>query len=115
MFGCCVIVGILNASPRIVMAALWLFTGYIDRAYSSILWPLLGLIFLPCTAMAYAIAQNELGGAHGWGLIVLIGGVILDMAIYGSDRARSMRDSHWGPDHTHPGASGGGAGMDASV
>jgi hypothetical protein len=106
MSGCLLAVGIVNALPRIVMAALWLFTDYIDRAFSGLFWPLLGLLLVPCTAIAYAIAQNEFGGVHGWGVLVLAAGIVLDMAIYGADRARSMRDRHWGPDHSHPGGSG---------
>jgi len=103
VFPCCLVFGVLSASPRLIMLGLWLFTDYITRAFNhGILWPLLGLIFLPCTAMAYAIAVNEFGGLHGWGVLVFVLGILIDMLIYGSERARKMRHEHWGPDHTHP-------------
>ena len=105
MFPCCLVFGVLAASPRIIMLGLWLFTDYISRAYDGLLWPLLGIVFLPCTAMAYAIAQNEFDGLHGWGVAILAAGIVLDMAIYGSNRAHRARDRHWGAEHRHPGDS----------
>ena len=36
-----------------------MFTNYLNTAFSSGWWGLLGFLFLPTTTIAYAIAQNE--------------------------------------------------------
>ncbi len=75
-------------TPRFVMVILWLFTTYLERAYGSFWVPLLGFIFLPTTTIAYAIAQNALGGVGtGGGVIVLVVGLLFDLGfITGSTR-----------------------------
>lgn len=87
--GCCLLAGILAASPRLILFGLWLFTDYLTRASVSFFWGLVGFLFAPCTTMAYAIAQNEFNGLHGTGVLVFVAGIILDMVIYyGGGRSR---------------------------
>lgn len=87
--GCCLIVGILAASPRLILFGLWLFTDYLATAGMGFFWALIGLLFAPCTAMAYAIAQNSFGGLQGWGTVIFAAGVLLDITIYyGGRRSR---------------------------
>jgi hypothetical protein len=74
------------ATPRFVMVVLWIFTNYLGRAYDGIIVPLLGFFFLPTTTLTYAIAENETGGLKGWGLILVIIGVLFDLGIWGSGR-----------------------------
>ncbi len=84
--GCCLIVGILTASPRLILFGMWWFTDYLTRAGIPFLWALIGLIFAPCTVIAYALAQNSCGGLHGWGAVVLAAGIVFDILIYHGDR-----------------------------
>ena len=70
-------------TPRVVMVVLWLFTDYLGRAFDTLLWPLLGFIFLPTTTLAYAVAVNSFGGIRGTGLLLLILGVLLDFGLLG--------------------------------
>ena len=65
------------------MVVLWIFTDYLSRAFGSFAWPLLGFFFLPTTTIAYAIAQNEFDGINGWGLVVLILGIAVDLGLLG--------------------------------
>ena len=80
--GCCLVIGVLAASPRIILFGMWLFTDYLSRAYDGILVPFLGFLFLPVTTIAYSIAMNEFGGFRGWGAVITAVGVALDIAIY---------------------------------
>ena len=89
--GCCLIIGIIAASPRLILFGLWVFTDYLTRASLSFIWGFIGFLFAPCTTIAYAIAQNEFHGLHGNGVIVLVAGVVLDVLIYSSNRARRAR------------------------
>lgn len=69
-------------SPRLIIVLLWLFTGWFSDAFSSVLWLLLGLIFLPLTTLWYGISEVYFdGGVQTIGLIIA---VLLDLGIIGS-------------------------------
>ena len=50
----CLLVLLTLAFPRVVLIVLFLFTNYLQRAYTNLLWLLLGFVFLPVTTIAYA-------------------------------------------------------------
>jgi len=79
-------------TPRIVLFILWLFTNYLSRAYDGFVLPFLGFVFLPATTLAYAIAQNELGGVNGIGLVVILIGLAVDVGLLGGG-ARQRRSA----------------------
>ena len=85
---CCVLVLLAFFTPRIVLFVLWLFTNYLSRAYDAFLLPFLGFLFLPATTVAYAIAQNELGGPSGLGLVVVLIGLAVDVGLLGGGARR---------------------------
>jgi hypothetical protein len=89
---CCVLILLAFFTPRIVLFLMWLFTSYLSRAFDGFLVPFLGFLFLPATTLAYAIAQNELGGPNGLGLIVIVVGLAVDIGLLGGG-ARSRRSS----------------------
>ncbi len=89
---CCVLVLLALVGPRVVLVLLWLFTSYLSRAFDTFLWPLLGFLVLPWTTIAYAVAQNELGGLSGLGLVVLALGLLVDLGVVGGG-ARRRRSS----------------------
>jgi hypothetical protein len=79
----CLVVLLALLAPRFVMFVLWLFTEYLTTAFASGWWALLGFLFLPTTTIAYAVAQNEFDGIEGWGLVILIVGVAVDLGLVG--------------------------------
>ena len=85
---CCVLILLGLFTPRIVLFILWLFTNYLSRAYDGFVLPLLGFLFLPATTLAYAIAQNELGGVNGLGIIVVLIGLAVDIGLLGGGASR---------------------------
>ena len=87
---CCVLILLAFFTPRIVLFILWLFTDYLIRAFDGFLLPFLGFLFLPATTLAYAIAQNELGGLNGLGLVVVLVGLAVDVGLLGGG-ARQRR------------------------
>jgi hypothetical protein len=87
---CCVLALLAFVGPRLAIVLLWLFTNYLSRAFDGLLLPLLGFLFLPWTTIAWAIAQNELGGANGIGLLVIALGVLGDIGVLGGG-ARGRR------------------------
>jgi hypothetical protein len=74
--------------PRLVLAILFLFTGYLGTAYATVVWPVLGFLFMPFTTLAYAIAINDLGGMGGGGVVAVIVGVLLDLGSAGGASAK---------------------------
>jgi len=89
---CCILVLLALVGPRFVLVILWLLTDYLSRAFDAFLLPFLGFLFLPWTTLAYAIAQNELGGLSGLGLLVLVLGFLVDLGALGG----GARRRRWG-------------------
>lgn len=70
--------------PRVAVLFVWLFTPLVNRAFTTFLWPLLGIIFLPFTTLMYVLVYNPLVGVTGWGWFWVILGLILDISSYSS-------------------------------
>jgi hypothetical protein len=85
---CCVFILLAFFTPRIVLFILWLFTNYLNRAFDGFVLPFLGFLFLPATTLGYAIAQNELGGLNGLGIIVVLIGLAIDIGLLGGGASR---------------------------
>jgi hypothetical protein len=75
----CLVVILVLAFPRIVLACLFFFTTYLERAYHGLLIPLLGFIFLPLTTLAYAWMLNTHQDIVGINALILIIAVIIDI------------------------------------
>jgi hypothetical protein len=89
--GCLVILFAL-ITPRLVLFLVWVFdAAYLSHAYDSFWLPFAGWLLLPTTTLMYAIAENEFGGMHGGGLLLVIFGVLIDVGLLGSSRARRRR------------------------
>ena len=69
----CLLTLVALITPRLVIAVLWLSTGWFAVVPAGI-WILLGFIFLPTTLLWYTAVQHWFGGE--WSLVPLIGIVI---------------------------------------
>jgi hypothetical protein len=77
--------------PRFAFLLVWIFdTSRVNAAFSSWIWPLLGLLFAPWTFLMYILAWGPLHGVSGFGWVIVAIGVFLDIATY-SSRAASNR------------------------
>jgi hypothetical protein len=93
----CLLVLFALVTPRFIMFLLWLFSDYLNAAFSSGWWGILGFLFLPTTAIGYAIAQNEFttadGGLEAAGIILIVLGAVLDLGLLGgSGRGLGQRE-----------------------
>lgn len=69
--------------PRIVLAALYLFTEWFSGVFTIWIWPVLGFILMPYTLLWYTVVVNWFGGT--WGtvqIIVLVIAIALDIGAY---------------------------------
>ena len=75
----CLLLILVLAFPRIVLAILFFFSNYLERAYHGFILPLLGFIFLPLTTLAYAWMVNSHQPLEGVNLLILLIAVLLDL------------------------------------
>jgi hypothetical protein len=86
---CCLALTAGFLGPRIALFAWWIFGDKVDLAFDTWAWPLLGLIFLPWTTLAYVLAWGPLDGVSGIGWLVVAIGFAADLATYSSRAAKS--------------------------
>ena len=78
-------------TPRVVLIILGC-AGVFNGVWATLLWPLLGLIFLPYTTLAYGLSYVFGSGVQGVWLVIVILAVAADLgAIGGSSRKRRKR------------------------
>jgi len=79
---CCFVGGLAILGPRFVLAVWWIFGNKVELAFDSWAWPLLGLLFLPWTTLAYVVAWQP-GGLDGNADVLIVAvGVLLDVLTY---------------------------------
>ena len=77
----CLIVLIALFAPRVLIVVLWFFTEWFVGLFDSLLWPLLGLVFMPTTLLWYTVVQNVYGGV--WDtlqIVVAVLAVFIDLS-----------------------------------
>jgi len=80
----CIVVAIALFFPRVLIAILWFFTSWFNGVFDSILWPLLGFIFLPVTMLWYSVVIKQNGGQ--WttaNIVIMVIAVVIDMGSWG--------------------------------
>lgn len=79
---CCIFATLVFFGPRLGVLVWWLFQpARFNATFSTIIWPLLGLIFLPWTLLMYIIVYP--GGITGFDWVWLGLGVLFDILSYG--------------------------------
>ncbi|MFA5078604.1 MAG: hypothetical protein WC541_03860 [Dehalococcoidia bacterium] len=81
---CCFVTLFLLIGPRFALVCMWLFSDMITRVFgANFIIPLLGIIFLPYTALFYVIVYLYMGMSNpfAWALVIL--GFIIDISAYG--------------------------------
>lgn len=92
MWGCLIAV-LAVFSPRLALFIIWVFTPYVSRAFhGGWFWPLVGLIFLPFTTMAYSFAFVPGVGVTGTRWIWVFLGVVVDIIWHGGGIHGARKD-----------------------
>ena len=100
---CCVFTVLLFLGPRVANITWWLIQpARWSVAFGSVIWPILGIIFLPWTTLMYVAVNNPVSGVSLLGWIFVALGVFADL----NDRAMYL----CAPDVRVP-VSGGGQGL----
>ena len=90
----CLIGCLALATPRLALLLVFIFSTYLERAYDTLLWPVLGFIFMPLTVLAYAWAINTHGSVEGIRLAVVVVAVLLDLGLVGGGSVASRRSKN---------------------
>jgi len=75
-------------APRLAFALMWIFGDRVDLAYDSWVWPLLLLIFLPWTGIAYTLLWAPVVGVDGAEWILVALAVVVDLASWSARSAK---------------------------
>lgn len=92
----CVLVVLALFTPRLAIILLWYFTHWFDGRFPSLLWPVLGFIFLPTTLLWYTAVQQWFGGAWTlWPVVGLVMALLIDASPFRGRRhlMRRSRDA----------------------
>jgi hypothetical protein len=77
------------AAPRLVIVLLWFFTNWFRGLFDSVLWLIVGFIFLPTTLLWYTAVQHWFGGQWTlWPVVGLIFALAIDVSPASGRRAR---------------------------
>ena len=74
----CLLAVLALLTPRLAVALLWFFSHWFEGLFSSLLWPIVGFVFLPTTLLWYTAVHHWFGGAWTLGPVV---GLVVALAI----------------------------------
>jgi len=76
-------------TPRLVVVLLWLFTNWFSGIFASLLWPILGFIFLPTTFLWYTAVVHWFGGQWTlWPIVGIVVALVIDVSPAGGYREK---------------------------
>lgn len=71
----CLAAMIALIAPRFLIVVLYFFSNFFGGVFTTLLWPILGFIFLPTTLLWYVAVQHWFGG--DWNGAAQIIGIVL--------------------------------------
>ena len=85
---CCLALSMFFIGPRFAFVLVWIFGNRVEAAFSTWVWPLLGVLFVPWTSLAYVLVWGPIHGVSGAGWLLVGFGVLLDFMTYSGRFAR---------------------------
>jgi hypothetical protein len=86
----CLVIVLSLAAPRVAVVLLWLFSNWFSGLFSTILWPIVGFVFLPTTLLWYTAVQRWFGGQWTlWPVVGLIVALSIDISPASGRRRRA--------------------------
>jgi hypothetical protein len=88
----CILAVLALAFPRVVIVVLYLFTNFFRGVFETLLWPVMGFLFMPLTLLAYAWMERSGRPSQEIFLVVMVIAVVLDLGLIGGGRRARSRD-----------------------
>jgi len=77
----CLLTLLALVAPRFVLVLLWLVSDWFAGVFDTVLWPVLGFIFLPTTLLWYVAVQHWFGGEWTvWPIVGIIIAMLVDLS-----------------------------------
>jgi len=77
----CLLTLLALITPRLVILLLWIFSNWFQGLFNTVLWPVLGFLFLPTTLLWYSVVQNWFGGQWTlWPIVGIVIALIIDVS-----------------------------------
>jgi hypothetical protein len=88
----CFVALIALATPRLAIALLWFFSTWFKGVFDSVMWPILGFVFLPTTTLWYTAVYHWWHGQWSlWPVVGLVIALMIDLSpAKGRRRARTV-------------------------
>lgn len=75
------------ATPRLLILFLYFFTTWFNGIFASLLFPILGFIFLPTTLLWYSAVHHWFGGQWSlWPIVGVVVALMIDISPAGGRR-----------------------------
>jgi hypothetical protein len=88
----CLLVILALMAPRVVILLLWLFSSWFTGVFDTILWPILGFLFLPTTLLWFTAVHHWFGGTWSlWPVLGLVVALLIDLSPAGGRRRTRVR------------------------
>ena len=81
---CCLSLGLLFLGPRVGIVLYWLFPAgrtQFNYAFQSLIWPILGVIFVPWTTVFWTLFSGQ-NGIAGFDWVWVALGLVIDIVTY---------------------------------
>lgn len=78
-------------TPRVAIVLIFVLTDWLQRAYETTIWPVLGFLFMPYLTLAYMAAKLHAGSVSGWWLALVIVAAIIDVGHWGGSGRQYRR------------------------
>jgi hypothetical protein len=83
----CIIALLALLAPRLLIVALWFLTTWFQGMFATLLWPILGFLFLPTTLLWYSAVQRWFAGEWTlWPVVGLVIALMIDVSPAGGRR-----------------------------
>jgi hypothetical protein len=91
----CLFVLMAGFFPRFAMVIFWILRPVrVDAAFTSFVWPVLGIIFLPFATLMYTVLY-EPGGLNGWEWFWVVIAGCLDVAHWVASSTQRSQVPGW--------------------
>ncbi len=89
----CIVALLALLTPRLLIVLLWFLVPWFRGMFDTLLWPVLGLVFLPTTLLWYSAVQHWFGGQWTlWPVVGLVVALLIDASPAGG-RRRAAREA----------------------
>ena len=77
----CLLGAVALFAPRLAVVLLWFFSTWFSGMFSSLLWPIIGFVFLPTTLLWYSAVRHWFGGVWTlWPVVGLVVALVIDLS-----------------------------------